>query len=119
MWALLVILIVALIVLWPMISRESVSKTNSTDIDGRMVQKVLESFQSKKPDLVPINTIYVNKDGDKYKSRMLFLDGYQGVQYDITSDAQGQVLNFEKTSVSSILQGPYKPYEPDSNTSTI
>ena len=84
-----------------------------------MVQKILESFQSKNPSLVPVNTIYVNSDGDKFKSRFMFLDGYRGVQYDIESDQSGQVTNYQLTSVSSVMQGPYKPYEPDSNTNSL
>lgn len=117
MWIVPILILLVLVLLWPRLSRGSETrKTNSDAIDGQMVQKILESFQSKMPDLVPVNTIYVNAEGDKFKSRFMFLDGYRGVQYDITSDQNGTVTSYGLTSVSSTLQGPYKPYEPDSNS---
>lgn len=120
MWIIAILLLLVLIFLWPSLSRGSETrKTNSDAIDGQMVQKILESFQSKMPNLVPVNTVYVNSDGDNFKSRFMFLDGYRGVQYDITSDPNGQVTAYNLTSVASTLQGPYKPYEPDSNSLNV
>lgn len=117
MWIIAILALALLVFLWPVISRGSQTrKTNSDSINGEMVQNILESFREKKPDLVPVNTIYVNEEGDNYKSRFMFLDGYRGIQYDIVSDKSGRVLNYAQTSVSSVLQGPYKPFEPDSNT---
>lgn len=119
MW-IVAILIVVLIFMWPVITRQSETKRGPSDFDGSTVQKILESFQKKEPKLVPINTVYVNADGDsKLKSRIMFLDGYKGVQYDIVSDSSGNVQSYERTSVSSVLQGPYKAFEPDSNSSNI
>lgn len=120
MWSIAIIFLLVLVLLWPMITRASVTKkSNSTDIDGQVVQAILESFQNKKPELVPINTVYVNRDGSQLKSRFMFLDGYKGVQYDITSGPDGSVQSFKESSISSLLEGPYKPFRPDSNSSEL
>lgn len=120
MWSIAIVILLILVLMWPMITRASVTKkSNSTDIDGQVVQSILESFQSKKPDLVPINTVYVNRDGSQLKSRIMFLDGYKGVQYDIVSSPDGSVQSFKESSISSLLEGPYKAYLPDSNSSEL
>jgi hypothetical protein len=64
------------------------------------IQSIINTIQSKNPDVYPIQTIYINPMmGDKgsmvYNARIMFLNtrGYFGVQYDIQADENGNILS--------------------------
>jgi len=80
-----------------------------------IVQAIIEKVQSMKPDLAPIDTVFVNIQPDgSYKSRMMFFNTkhFFGTQYDINAkvndDGSVNILDIGDTNSVEATAG-YKP----------
>jgi hypothetical protein len=85
-----------------------------------VVQAIIEKVQSMKPDLAPIDTVFVNIQPDgSYKSRIMFYNTkhFFGTQYDISAkvaeDGSVSVLDIGDSATIDPTYG-YKPdvYQP-------
>jgi len=81
-----------------------------------VVQAIIEKVQSMKPDMAPIDTVFVNIQPDgSYKSRIMFFDTkhFLGAQYDVSAkvDQDGSV-NILKIGDSATID-PTAGYKPD------
>ena len=81
-----------------------------------IVQAIIEKVQSMKPDMAPIDTVFVNIQPDgSYNSRIMFFDTkhFLGTQYDVSAkvDQDGSV-NILKIGDSSSVDPTYG-YQPD------
>jgi hypothetical protein len=80
-----------------------------------IVQAIIEKVQSMKPDLAPIDTVFVNIQPDgSYKSRIMFYNTkhFFGTQFDINAkvndDGSVNILNIGDTNTVESTMG-YKP----------
>lgn len=85
-----------------------------------VVQAIIEKIQSMKPDMAPIDTVFVNIQPDgSYKSRIMFFDTkhFLGTQYDVSAkidqDGSVNILNIGDSAMVDPTAG-YKPdqYQP-------
>jgi len=85
-----------------------------------VVQAIIEKVQSMKPDMAPIDTVFVNIQPDgSYKSRIMFFDTkhFLGAQYDVNAkvddDGSVNILNIGDSATVDPTAG-YKPdkYQP-------
>jgi len=81
-----------------------------------VVQAIIEKVQSMKPDMAPIDTVFVNIQPDgSYKSRIMFFDTkhFLGAQYDVSAkvDQDGSV-NILKIGDSATVD-PTAGYKPE------
>ena len=84
-------------------------------ISASIIQDLIDQVTQKKPNLAPIDTVFVDATGPTTVSgRFLFLDreSYSGVQYDITAELtpMGIVITDMSGLVSPELSGPFMPY---------
>ena len=81
-----------------------------------VVQAIIEKVQSMKPDMAPIDTVFVNIQPDgSYKSRIMFFDtkNYLGTQYDISAKVgQDGSVDILKIGDSATID-PTAGYKPD------
>lgn len=85
-------------------------------VPPNIVQAIIEKVQSMKPDIAPIDTVFVNIQPDgSYNSRIMFYNTkhFFGTQYDVNAkvDADGSV-NILKLGDSSTVD-PSTGYKPD------
>jgi hypothetical protein len=80
-----------------------------------IIQAIIEKVQSMKPDMAPIDTLFVNIQPDgSYNSRIMFFDTkhFLGTQYDISAkvntDGSVDILKIGDSSVVDQNYG-YKP----------
>jgi hypothetical protein len=80
-----------------------------------VVQAIIEKVQSMKPDLAPLDTVFVNIQPDgSYKSRIMFFNTkhFFGTQFDINAkvndDGSVNILNIGDTNTIEATAG-YKP----------
>jgi len=73
------------------------------------IQSIVNSIQARDPDVYPVQTIYINQaNGDQgsviYNARILFINtrGYFGIQYDVQSDANGNILNISEQPLAGL-----------------
>jgi hypothetical protein len=92
----------------------------SAPVPPLVVQAIIEKVQSMKPDMAPIDTVFVNIQPDgSYKSRIMFFDTkhFLGTQYDVSAkvdqDGSVNILNIGDSSTVDSTAG-YKPdkYQP-------
>jgi hypothetical protein len=88
----------------------------SAPVPPNIVQAIIEKIQSLKPDMAPIDTVFVNPQPDgSFNSRIMFYDTkhFLGTQYDVTAkvEADGSV-NLLKIGDSSTID-PTAGYKPD------
>ena len=85
-----------------------------------IIQAIIEKVQSMKPDMAPINTMFVNIQPDgSYNSRIMFFDTkhFLGKQYDISAkvntDGSVDILNLGDAAAIDPTEG-FKPsvYQP-------
>jgi hypothetical protein len=81
-----------------------------------IIQAIIEKVQSMKPDMAPIDTMFVNTQPDgSYNSRIMFFDTkhFLGTQYDINAkvntDGSVEVLKIGDSSTVDPTYG----YQPD------
>lgn len=79
--------------------------------EPEILQNVLNLIQEKEPNVYPIDTVYFQKDGDKYIGRFMFLntDGFFGVQYDV--ETNGAVITSLTKTVPPEYQNPFSGYK--------
>lgn len=119
----IVILVLVLLVLFFVWNgrQEKVSTYAAGDINlvapvpPLIVQAIIEKVQSMKPDLAPIDTVFVNIQPDgSYKSRIMFFNTkhFFGTQYDISAkvndDGSVNILDIGDTNTVEATAG-YKP----------
>jgi hypothetical protein len=80
-----------------------------------VIQAIVEKIQSMKPDMAPIDTVFVNIQPDgSYKSRIMFFDTkhFLGTQYDVSAkvdqDGSVNILSIGDSSAVDTTYG-YKP----------
>lgn len=85
-------------------------------VQPTIVQAIIEKVQSMKPDLAPIDTVYVNVQPDgSYNSRFMFYNTKQffGAQYDVSASVgQDGSVNILKIGDSASIDPTYG-YKPD------
>ncbi|NBS68522.1 hypothetical protein EBT31_06360 [bacterium] len=117
MRTLLVLLLVAAVV-WALRSSKeflvSPVVQNQT-VPAKAIQAIINKVTSDRPELYPLDTVFVDADGSNITGRFLFLDtrNYAGVQYDVSATLMGPSevsVNSMKTTVNPNLDGPFLPY---------
>ena len=88
----------------------------SAPVPPLVVQAIIEKVQSMKPDMAPIDTVFVNIQPDgSYKSRIMFFDTkhFLGAQYDVSAKVeQDGSVNILKIGDSASVD-PTAGYMPD------
>lgn len=122
----LVVLILAALVLFFVWNDRQVATYAAGDVDltapvpPLVVQAIIEKVQSMKPDMAPIDTVFVNVQPDgSYNSRIMFFDTkhFLGAQYDISAkvntDGSVDILKIGDSATVDPTAG-YKPdvYQP-------
>lgn len=118
----LVVLILVLVILFMIWNGRSTSTYAAGDINltapvpPNIVQAIIEKVQSVKPDLAPIDTVFVNIQPDgSYNSRIMFYNTkhFFGTQYDVNAkvNTDGSV-NLVKIGDSATVD-PSTGYKPD------
>lgn len=114
---LLVLLLVAAVVWALRSSKEGLTNpvVQNQTVPSSAIQAVITKVTGDRPELFPLDTVFVDSDGSSITGRFLFLDkrDYSGVQYDITATLMGdsQVsITSMKTTVNPNLDGPFLPY---------
>ena len=112
--------------IWNKDKKGSESFTDSTNaVNPATIQSIVNSIQAKDPDVYPVQTIYINQaNGDQgsviYNARILFINtrGYFGIQYDVQSDASGNILNISEQPLAGLSDAfkitkdaEYAPFE--------
>lgn len=119
----IVLVLVILILFFVWNGRRSASSTYAAgDIDlsapvpPLIIQAIIEKVQSMKPDLAPIDTLFVNIQPDgSYTSRIMFYNTkhFFGTQYDISAkvseDGSVSILNIGDSATTDPTYG----YQPD------
>jgi hypothetical protein len=81
-----------------------------------IIQAIIEKVQSMKPNMAPIDTVFVNIQPDgSYNSRIMFFDTkhFLGTQYDISAKVgEDGAVNILKIGDSSSVDSTYG-YKPD------
>lgn len=95
---------VAALVLWNNTSNYEDTKTSEIiPVQADVTQVILEEVQKTEVDMVPIETLFVNAQGDNvYNARFMFLNttGFFGVQYDV----QAKVNPSGSATITAITQ---------------
>jgi len=122
---LVVLILVIMILFFIMNGRQSATyAAGDVNLDApvppMVVQAIIEKVQSMKPDMAPIDTLFVNIQPDgSYMSRILFFDTkhFLGTQYDVSAkvktDGSVDILKIGDSATVDPTAG-YKPdvYQP-------
>lgn len=85
------------------------------NIPASAIQAIINDVIKQKPNLHPLDTVFVRVEGSMIMGRFLFLDrtNYSGIQYDVSAtllgDSQVRITEM-KATVNPNLVGPFKPY---------
>jgi hypothetical protein len=117
----LVILVLAVLVLFFLWNGRQTATYAAGDVNlsapvpPLIVQAIIEKIQAMKPDMSPIDTVFVNIQPDgSYKSRIMFYDTkhFLGTQYDVSAkvgdDGTVNILSIGDSSTVDATYG-YKP----------
>ena len=117
----LIVLVLVLVILFLLWNGRGQATYAAGDVDltapvpPNIVQAIIEKVQSMKPDIAPIDTVFVNVQPDgSYNSRIMFYNTkhFFGTQYDINAkvnpDGSVDVLNIGDSSTVDPSAG-YKP----------
>jgi hypothetical protein len=106
--AIALLVIVAALLLWNQrqsAAYETTSTTVTIPVQADVVQVILEAVQESLTDVVPLETLFVNAQGeDTYNSRFMFLNtsGFYGVQYDVQAkvkpDGSVNIMSMTETA---------------------
>jgi hypothetical protein len=114
---LLILLVVAVAIWFLRGSKESLENpvVQNQTVPASAIQAVISKVITDRPELHPLDTVFVDSDGSSITGRFLFLDkrDYSGIQYDVNATLMGdsQVsINSVKTTVDPNLDGPFMPY---------
>ena len=94
---------------------ESAPPLGQDTVPASAIQAILKEVLKQKPNLYPLDTVFVRPEGSTISSRFLFMDrtDYSGIQYDVRAELLGdqQIRITElQASVNPNLVGPFKPY---------
>lgn len=84
-------------------------------VPASAIQAILKEVVKQKPNLYPLDTVFVRPEGSTLVGSFLFMDrtNYSGIQYDVKAellgDQQVRVTDMQAT-VNPNLVGPFKPY---------
>ena len=117
----LIVLVLVLLILFFVWNNKQASTYAAGDIDltapvpPLVVQAIIEKVQSMKPDLAPIDTVFVNIQPDgSYNSRIMFYNTkhFFGTQYDVSAkvgdDGSVNILKIGDSAAVDMSLG-YKP----------
>lgn len=96
---------------------------NQQAIPPDVIQVIIEAVQKLHPDEVPLETLFINKNGeDKYNARFMFTNtqGFFATQYDVSaqvgSEGTVSILNISSTSQVDNYDSGFTPYKADTYT---
>lgn len=120
---------IAMFLLWNSKSPEKYSQEYITAerVPPDVTQSIIEKIQSKSPDFVPLETLFINPQGDgSYKARFMFLNTrhFYGTQLDVSArvakDGSVNILTQTEAAVSDYAkaykQDMYMPYQEIQNS---
>jgi len=97
--------------------------SNQQAIPPDVIQVIIEAVQKMHPDEVPLETLFINKNGeDKYNARFMFTNtqGFFATQYDVSaqvgSEGNVSILNISSTAQVDNYDSGFTPYKPDTYT---
>jgi hypothetical protein len=119
-WVILLIIAVVVLLLWKPVGASYDSTVTRQAVSPDIIEVIIEAVQKTNPDLVPIETLYVNRVGDdQYSARLMFLNtrGYFGTQYDVRATVTGNgsvnITNLSSTSQVDQFDAGFSAYKPD------
>lgn len=94
--------------------------SDKKSVSPATIQTIINSIQTKNPDVYPVQTIYINPlEGDQgsmiFNARIMFINtrGYFGVQYDIKADTDGNILEMSEQPQPGIgAADVFEPFGP-------
>lgn len=120
-WVVVLVLVVVVLLLWKPPRTDYEMAVTRQAISPDIIGVIIENVQKNNPDIVPIETLFVNKTGDGvYSGRFMFFNtrGYYGVQYDvqasITGDGQVIITNMSSTSQVDKFDSGFSAFKKDS-----
>jgi hypothetical protein len=95
-----------------------VGPQSQTQVPAEVIQTMANKIREKNPEIFPIETIFINQNGDgTVNARMLFINlrGFFGIQYDVVGRLNnGQVDIISMTEqVQPDRNGPFQAFKPD------
>lgn len=97
--------------------------SNQQAIPPDVIQVIIEAVQKLHPDEVPLETLFINKNGeDKYNARFMFTNtqGFFATQYDVAaqvgSEGNVSILNISSTAQVDNYDSGFTPYKADTYT---
>jgi hypothetical protein len=119
-WIVLLVVAFVVLLLWKPSSASYDSTVRRQAVSPDIIEVIIENVQKTNPDLVPIETLYVNRIGDdQYSARLMFLNttGYFGTQYDVRATVTGNgvvnITNLSSTSQVDQFDSGFNAYKPD------
>jgi hypothetical protein len=119
-WVVLLVIAVVVLLLWKPNSASYDSTVKRQAVSPDIIEVIIEAVQKTDPDMVPIETLYVNRVGDdQYSARLMFLNtrGYFGTQYDVRATVTGNgvvnITNLSTTSQVDQFDSGFSAYKPD------
>lgn len=96
---------------------------NQQAIPPDVIQVIIEAVQKLHPDEVPLETLFINKNGeDKYNARFMFTNtqGFFATQYDVSAQVASEgtvsILNISSTAQVDNYDSGFTPYKADTYT---
>ena len=97
--------------------------SNQQAIASDVIQVIIEAVQKLHPDEVPLETLFINKNGeDKYNARFMFANtqGFYATQYDVAAQVGSEggvsILNISSTAQVDKYDSGFTPYKADTYT---
>ena len=119
-WVVLIVVAFVVLLLWKPASASYDSTVRRQAVSPDIIEVIIEAVQKTEPDMVPIETHYVNRIGDdQYSARLMFFNtrGYFGTQYDIRATVTGNgvvnITNLSTTSQVDQFDSGFSAYKPD------
>lgn len=119
-WVVLLVIAFIVLLLWKPASASYDSTVKRQAISPDIIEVIIEAVQKTEPDMVPIETLYVNRVGDdQYSARLMFMNtrGYFGTQYDVRATVTGNgvvnITNLSTTSQVDQFDSGFSAYKSD------
>jgi hypothetical protein len=119
-WVILLVIAFIVLLLWKPASASYDSTVKRQAVSPDIIEVIIEAVQKNEPDMVPIETLYVNRVGDdQYSARLMFMNtrGYFGTQYDVRATVTGNgvvnITNLSTTSQVDQFDSGFSAYKPD------
>jgi len=119
-WVILLVIAIVVLLLWKPAGATYDSTVRRQAVSPDIIEVIIEAVQKTDPDIVPIETLFVNRVGDdQYSARLMFFNtrGYFGTQYDIRATVTGNgavnITNLSSTSQVDQFDSGFSAYKPD------